>query len=321
MDSSGTKIIWLGEQDRLAQLSDAFRYIHADILPVASMDSIPYEAVSSGVALAIIDQSWIESNPTTANAILNIMKENDVPVIMVGAQCEGTTRENNKLIETLPVDAQLLGLRAAAYLKIYKQGNALQKQEHHIVEYQQELDRLREQNQNLINLSLEDGLTGIANRRCIDRYLDMQWKACSRHGELISLIMVDMDFFKSYNDLYGHVAGDRALIEATYAMDSVLGRAEDMLGRFGGEEFMAVLPDTGLEGGAAVAERMRLAVSRLAFPHEAGVEQHLTISLGVGCAYPGNGGAPQSLIEAADTALYSAKSEGRNTVMLFTKIV
>ena len=167
-------------------------------------------------------------------------------------------------------------------------------------------------------LALEDGLTGLANRRAFDQTLDREWRRTVRDGSQMALILIDADHFKSFNDHYGHQVGDDCLRAVAAAIKGCLTRSGDLAARYGGEELAVILPGTGAEGAAVVAESIRAAVERLGIPHETNdPTKSVTISLGVAAALSREGGTmrmPESLLQAADAALYRAKSKGRNRV-------
>ncbi len=165
----------------------------------------------------------------------------------------------------------------------------------------------------LENLSMCDGLTGVANRRRFDECMEKEWRRLSRSRMPISLIMIDIDLFKGYNDTYGHLAGDDCLRKVAGALAGVPKRTADLLARYGGEEFACILPETGLSGALVVAETFRQRVMALALPHPSStVADCVTVSLGIATRIPGPGTKPLDLVEAADYFLYQAKKAGRN---------
>ena len=173
--------------------------------------------------------------------------------------------------------------------------------------------QLERANRELQQLSLVDGLTQIANRRRFDRYIASQWKELSREQSPLSLIFCDIDRFKLYNDTYGHPTGDRCLAAVAQAISKVVKRPGDLVCRYGGEEFVLVLPRTPLEGAMYLAQQIRLQVKALKIPHlKFAVDLYVTISLGVSCCIPRPDLDPQTLIAAADKALYQAKATGRD---------
>lgn len=160
-----------------------------------------------------------------------------------------------------------------------------------------------------------DELTGIANRRLFEQRLDEEWRRAQRDGSALSLITADIDYFKAYNDHYGHPAGDRCLITAAGSMASVMSRSGDLAARIGGEEFAFLLPGTSLKGAALIAERIRKGILDLKIPHEASsVDDQVTVSLGVSCLDSIAGASCSELLRASDAALYEAKRRGRNQV-------
>lgn len=180
--------------------------------------------------------------------------------------------------------------------------------------------KLRELASELESQTLVDGLTGIANRRRFDLHLDDEFRRAKRQDSPLSLVMIDVDYFKDYNDNYGHQRGDECLLQIAGALNRVLNRARDLVARYGGEEFTVVLPDTNEDGALQIAESMRTEVEALQVEHAfSGVADHVTISLGVSTMTPGHTSMSGSLIHAADRALYQAKRSGRNCVVIYTE--
>jgi diguanylate cyclase (GGDEF)-like protein len=162
--------------------------------------------------------------------------------------------------------------------------------------------------------ALRDGLTGIANRRCFDETIAREFGRAVRNGRSLSLIMADIDFFKSFNDGYGHPAGDTCLREISTTVASVLRRPGDLAARYGGEEIAIVLPETDAAGAVQIVNEMLSAVRTRAIPHESSTFGMVTISAGIATWNPEQRTADHSwLVEMADTALYAAKALGRNT--------
>jgi diguanylate cyclase (GGDEF)-like protein len=178
-----------------------------------------------------------------------------------------------------------------------------------------ELRDLQRQKQELERIACVDSLTGIANRRHALRLLEAEWKRSARDGTPLSLVMVDLDCFHAFNERYGHIGGDGCLRSVCDTMVSCLRRPSDYLGRYGGEEFIAVLANTDAEGARIVAERMRGAVEALAIPHEASAcSDVVTMSVGHATFRATLGESMDVIISAADRALLAAKSTGRNRV-------
>lgn len=170
----------------------------------------------------------------------------------------------------------------------------------------------------LEDLASHDALTGVANRRAFDERLRMEWDRGARSGMPISLVMCDIDYFKLFNDGYGHVAGDGCLQQVARAMAGAIARPADLFARYGGEEFVALLPESEGVGAIVIAERMRAAVSELGLPHESSTLKRVSVSIGVATMLPESGADPAALIQAADKLLYAAKTSGRNRVVADT---
>lgn len=161
-----------------------------------------------------------------------------------------------------------------------------------------------------------DGLTQVNNRREFERVIETEWRRANRSRANISLIMLDIDHFKLFNDNYGHLAGDGCLRTVAQAIQKCLQRAQDIVCRYGGEEFVVILPETDIQGAMQLAERIRQAVAGLAIQHSnSPTAESITLSLGVAVKRPYEGGSPNELTELADKALYLAKEQGRNCIV------
>jgi len=176
------------------------------------------------------------------------------------------------------------------------------------VRNQIELKRMRDE---LASMARRDGLTGIANRRCLDETLPQEWRRCERSGEPISLVMVDIDHFKRFNDRFGHVSGDVCIQRIAQAMEKAVSRPGDLIARYGGEEFALLLPRTDLDGAKSIAKRIHGAIAALAIS-DVERDSTVTVSLGVATVIPGHDQLPDTLIAAADALLYEAKRQGRD---------
>ncbi len=175
--------------------------------------------------------------------------------------------------------------------------------------------QLAETNLQLQRLASMDGLTGIPNRRYFDERLEEEWLRAAREQGWLSLIMVDIDHFKQYNDVYGHLDGDECLKKVADAISGAVVRPSDVVARFGGEEFVMILPGTDASGAEFIAEKARKAVEALAIPHTGSTtSEFVTISLGVATTVPASEVSSNSLLAEADKALYTAKESGRNRV-------
>jgi diguanylate cyclase (GGDEF)-like protein/PAS domain S-box-containing protein len=167
----------------------------------------------------------------------------------------------------------------------------------------------------LEQLATRDGLTGLANRRCFDDTLHAEWARALRQQQPLSLLMVDVDNFKAYNDANGHLGGDECLKRIARAVASEM-RANDLVARYGGEEFAVILPNQSLKGAAIVAERIRCRVEQLRVPNRRAIAEHVTVSIGAATALASADTSASELVATADAALYRAKHMGRNRISL-----
>jgi diguanylate cyclase (GGDEF)-like protein len=221
----------------------------------------------------------------------------EIPVIFVTAMDE--EREEAKGLElgaidyiTKPLSAPILKARVRNHIDLKRQRDQLRR------------------------LSAVDGLTGLANRRAFGEALEKEWRGAVRRNGSISLLMTDLDDFKQFNDAYGHLAGDEALRRVSKALAGAALRPADMVARYGGEEFVILLPDTGANEAALVADRLLLAVRRLAIPHEHSRGwQFVSLSVGLASARPARSVTANELLDLADRMLYKAKNSGRNRVV------
>jgi diguanylate cyclase (GGDEF)-like protein len=217
-----------------------------------------------------------------------------IPVIFVTAM--GEEKEETKGFAlgavdyiTKPVSAPIVKARVHTHLQLKRQQDLLRAQ------------------------SCVDGLTCIANRRRFDEVLVTEWGRSVREQTPLSLIMMDIDFFKQYNDHYGHLGGDDCLKKVAQTLCQTLKRCTDFVARYGGEEFVCLLTNTDFDGGKTAAEKLRKSVEDLAIPHEfSQAAKVVTISLGFATIDQSSGNMPKKLIETADKALYEAKQSGRN---------
>ncbi|MGF6953402.1 diguanylate cyclase (GGDEF)-like protein/PAS domain S-box-containing protein [Neobacillus sp. B4I6] len=182
--------------------------------------------------------------------------------------------------------------------------------EQHLIEAYQEME----------DLSNRDGLTGIANRRYFDEYLIREWRQAVRYSKPLSLIMLDIDSFKEFNDTYGHMGGDECLKQVASILEETVKRRTDSVARYGGEEFAIILPETVINDACIVAEKIRSTVEELHIPHVgSNVSKFLTVSVGAATIIPDFNSNPEDLIREADRALYQAKQKGRNRVESYSK--
>jgi diguanylate cyclase (GGDEF)-like protein/PAS domain S-box-containing protein len=177
---------------------------------------------------------------------------------------------------------------------------------------------LRLANERLEKLALTDALTGLANRRSLDEHLRREWRRAIRERTSIAFILFDLDYFKRFNDTYGHQVGDQCLVQVSQGASKVVNRSTDLVARYGGEEFAVVLESTDLQGAYQIAERIRQTVLQLNIPHSSSlVSNYVTASLGVSAVTPVLGSSPNEVIRQADHALYAAKKAGRNNCQCY----
>jgi diguanylate cyclase (GGDEF)-like protein len=189
------------------------------------------------------------------------------------------------------------------------------------IHYEQTQRSLQDARDKLEELSLRDGLTEVANRRCFDRTFRSQWDLAAREDYPISVLLIDIDFFKQLNDRDGHIRGDECLVMVAASLASALARSADLLARYGGEEFIALLPGADEAGAQKVAERMQESINELHLRHETEIGLFLSVSIGVATHTQEDDYTELSLVKAADLALYKAKSLGRNRFVLAERLV
>jgi diguanylate cyclase (GGDEF)-like protein len=184
---------------------------------------------------------------------------------------------------------------------------------------QQSETSLKQANLELEKLVNLDALTQIANRRCFDDRLRFEWERLSREQQPMSLLLLDIDYFKRYNDYYGHQVGDNCLKAIAQTVEQTLYRPADLVARYGGEEFVAILPNTDLDGAIIVAEQIRSAIANLEIPHQnSDISDRVTVSVGITSLIPNPEQKSSTLIQQADVALYGAKQKGRNRAIVFS---
>jgi diguanylate cyclase (GGDEF)-like protein len=276
----------------------------------------------TGIDLILMDLTMPDMDGIAAlDRIRAVSHLRDIPVIMVTGRIEPENLK--KAFEagaidyiTKPVHEVELLARVRSALKLKYEMDQRKARERELV---QALKQLETANQLLQHVSATDGLTGVANRRQFDGVLEVEWARASRNRSWLALILVDVDYFKLYNDTYGHQAGDACLKTVASILVGNIHRPEDMTARYGGEEFAIILPGTELTGAATVADRIRARVESIEIAHAGSeVSRYITLSGGVASAIPRKDEAPTTLIAAADKALYQAKHEGRNRVREYT---
>ena len=242
----------------------------------------------------------------------------EIPIIVLSTKEEPLVKSQafaagaNDYLVKLPDKIELL-TRIRYHSKAY--WNQLQRDE--------AFRALRDSQQRLIQANIElqrlsnvDALTGASNRKHLDEYIATEWRRAARDQTSLGVLMIDVDDFKKFNDTYGHLVGDAALIKVAEAARKVSGRPADLTARFGGEEFIIVLPGTDLAGAQAVGDKMRQSIEDLQVPHTASsAGGFLTVSIGAASIIPRRSDSFVALIETADVALYQAKRSGKNRVV------
>jgi len=218
-----------------------------------------------------------------------------------------------------PIAPVVLKCKVGIFLDLHRQKKELelktQELNAKVVELEELQQQLEEKNRQLKTISNMDGLTGIYNRRYFNEIIENEWHRSMRDQEELSLIMMDIDHFKSYNDTYGHSAGDEALKAVADAINRPMKRRVDTIARYGGEEFVAILPETDSAGALELGQQIMESVREAGIDHAGSpTAPHLTISMGIASIIPGRDDAYTELINAADRALYAAKASGRNGI-------
>lgn len=257
---------------------------------------------------------FFRANPQTQNIPIIVLSTKEDPTVKSDAFTNGASDYLVKLPDKIELIARIRA-HSKSYLAQLERDAAY----FALREMQKQLEetnaRLAESNAELQRLSAQDGLTGIANRRSFDEFLEREWKLGAREKKTLSLVLIDIDYFKRYNDSYGHQAGDDCLRQVANTLRDAVRRPTDLVARYGGEEFAVILPDTPNKGAQIVAENLRTAITDLRLRHEASdAGEFVSISLGVATAHPVYGASPEPVIGAADQALYQAKEGGRNQV-------
>ena len=265
--------------------------------------------------LILMDIMMPEINGIDAcKTIKKIEKFADLPIIMVTGKSDlefleqafeaGAIDYINK-----PMNKTELLVRVRSALNLKYEMDCRKAKEKELLALTRQLQAVNEM---LENLSLTDPLTGIANRRSFDRYFQQEWKRALREVTPLSIIMIDIDFFKKYNDFYGHQPGDECLKKVAQTLNNKLNRPADFIARYGGEEFIVLLPSTHKQGAAFMAETLREGIDELNIPHHSSSHEKVTISLGVITTILNKDLTPKQFIDMCDEALYKAKEEGRN---------
>lgn len=275
-----------------------------DLLYKALRDARQISAASRVIRVCVLLADFFEKSGDFRNALQYFHEYHQL-------EKEKSSQEMEKKLNA--ATAQLKMEQARREAEIYRLKNEELKQT--AEEIEKKARELEIANQKLEGLLSLDDLTDIPNRRTFKRMLELEWRRSLREQIPLSVIILDIDFFKRYNDRYGHPEGDECLKQVAKTLTASVKRSTDLVARYGGEEFIVLLPHTDVKGAGVVAELMRKSVEGLIIPHpDSKVAPVVTISLGAATVVPFDGMNPQELINRADKALYKAKQEGRNRV-------
>lgn len=282
------------------------------------------KTLETDFSLILMDVQMPEMNGyETAELLRGSKRTKYIPIIFVTAN----SREEDNIFKGYesgavdylfkPINSNILLSKINVFLELDRQKKELDSK---VRELEILKLKLEAQNCRLEKLTMEDGLTALGNRRCFDNTLKLEWYRSSRSAEPISLIMVDIDHFKLYNDTYGHQEGDICLKRVASALKSTLMRQCDVIARYGGEEFVLILPNTDINGATKVATRMLSSVSVLEIEHGSSpTKEYVTVSIGVATVVPTPDSEPEILVKSVDDALYDAKNSGRNRISVHSK--
>lgn len=327
MSDGRNKILIVDDQpNNLRVLKDFLGTIDCNVMTAKSGNEALNFMHSHEFALVLLDVVMQEMNGfELAERMRGSERTKGIPIIFITANSidQGSVFKGYEVgaVDYLlkPVEPVILRSKVRVFLDLYQQRKLLKIQTELLEANIKELLLLKEANCHLASISAQDGLTGIPNRRSFDQFIEMNWKNAMREQQPLSVIMADIDYFKSYNDSYGHLQGDDCLILVAKTLVSCLKRPNDLAARYGGEEFITLLPNTDKQGALLVAERMRKSIEKLALRHDQSkVASCVTISLGVAEIIPQPSDVIADFIKMADKALYVAKHQGRNQVRMGT---
>ncbi|MGF1715339.1 diguanylate cyclase [Photobacterium chitinilyticum] len=310
--------------ENLLALEGLLDKFHIELIKANSGEEALAHTLDHDFALILLDVQMPGMDGYEVAELMRGNKKNKhIPIIFVTAASKASSHVF-KGYESGAVDYLLKPLvplvfqsKVGVFIELFEQKEALREKtqefDRKLVELEELQQQLEETNEQLLMLSTTDGLTGLLNRRRFDEVFSEEWKRGIRSQSSLSLIILDIDDFKAYNDTYGHQVGDDCLREVTSTLSNIPLREMDKLARIGGEEFAIILPETDTEGAMQAAKRVRTSIDRLAIPHSSSSShQHLTISVGVSTVIPKADLSSRKLMEAADMALYEAKHSGRN---------
>ena len=247
------------------------------------------------------------SIPSLRNIPIIVLSSNDEPAMKKAAFAIGANDYLVKLPEPIELMARVR-YHSRSYMALLQRDNAYRA-------LHESRTKLRQSNMELQRLTNSDGLTGLANRRYFNTYIEQAWATSQKDASVLSLLMIDVDYFKLFNDAFGHLAGDDALQRVAQAVQGAMVEPMSLAARFGGEEFAVILPLVGAEAACEIGERVRRVVEALGIPHPSVAGANVTVSIGVATMTASVATRSTDLIAAADARLYCAKYDGRNRVV------
>ncbi len=283
---------------------------------------------SALVDLILMDVEMEEENGIAATRrIKSEVFYGDLPVLMVTADTSSASLQASfdaGAVDyiTKPIRKIELLARVKSFLKLKSEIDAKKIKEKALTTLttilEQTNKQLKEANQRLAQMAVIDGLTGISNRRFFEEVIEKEWRRHKRSGISMALLMIDIDFFKAFNDTYGHQQGDECLKLIAQSLKASLDRSGDIVARYGGEEFVVVLPETDAGGAEKVCRKIQETISDLKIRHVASdAGETVTVSIGISAIIPKRKMRHEELVSMADNALYQAKQQGRNRYVFF----
>lgn len=322
---NGAKILIVDDRrENLFVLESLLEDLDVELVRAESGNEALARVLDHDFALVLLDVQMPGMDGYEVAALLRgSTKTRHIPIIFVTARYKEQTNifqgYDAGAVDYLfkPLESVILKSKVNVFLELYQQKVELKQTNRELdrrLADLEELQRLLEQtNEQLARQSKIDGLTGVFNRRSFDEIFAQEWRRGRRNGLPLSLLLIDIDFFKGFNDTYGHVHGDDALKAVAKALTMAAKRHIDRVARYGGEEFVVILPETDLKGAELMAQRICSVIRDLNIEHRGSpAQRRLTVSVGATTVYPAANNDPMECIDAADGQMYAAKSAGRN---------
>lgn len=324
MDESAKILIVDDREENLLALEAVLRLPNVSVVKATSGEMALELLLEHDIALVILDVQMPGMDGfETAELMRGNKRTREIPIIFV----TGISKEDSYLFKGYesgavdylckPLKVEILLGKVRYFVEKYFQRKELVEKTEaldcKIKELEQVKEELEQANRRLEMLSIHDALTDLYNRRGFDTKAEEEFQRCRRNNRPMALLMIDIDFFKRYNDHYGHQQGDRCLILVAGALANLVNRPGDLLVRYGGEEFLVMLPETDLLGASHMASSICRTISNLQIEHlESEIAEYLTVSVGAVAVQPDKFCLLQEIVQGADEALYEAKKKGRN---------